>query len=521
MLRRKEMMQIKEFAHKVLRKTPYPYQLEVLEALVAALNCGQGGIYTVMMARQSGKNELSAILEAYLLATRTAGTIIKAAPTYKPQVINSRMRLMTMLESPFLKARVWTAHGYIIGLAPDFDPNSLVLQTGPRVMLYSAGEESNVVGGTASLLLEVDEAQDVDPDKYNKEFAPMVATTNALVVMYGTAWSDETLPAQMRAVNLDHEARTGERRHFEYDWHACAKENPKYKSFVQAEIARLGEQHVAIQTQYFLRPISGLGYLFNTTQRALLTGTHPWQEEPTSVEHTTVRDNRGILRTIEPYREITETYIAGIDIGGEERLAMNQGSSFTATPTGKRDATVITIGRVHFNELDLPCVEIVHQAWWEGVHHLDQYAAICALAEQWNLRHITIDATGLGASLASMLASKLGGEERVTKYVFSRPSKSRLAFQFLAFANSGRMKHYRKEDAPEAIYRESWFQLSKARYQLLEQDIINIYVDAADGHDDFLSSLMLLGESLTKVHPPAYSCAVRPADPYKDLGRYA
>lgn len=165
-------MQIKAFAHTVLHTTPYPYQLEVGEALVAALTRGQGGISTIMMPRQSGKNELSAILEAYLLATKPAGTIIKAAPTYTPPVINSRMRLMPMLESPLLKPRVWTAHGSIIALAPDFDPESLVPQTGPRILLSSAGEESTVVGGTASLLLELEEAQDADPDTENTEGAP-------------------------------------------------------------------------------------------------------------------------------------------------------------------------------------------------------------------------------------------------------------------------------------------------------------------------------------------------------------
>src|SRR5215467_3110752 len=186
----------------------------------------------------------------------------------------------------------------------------------------------------------------------------MGAPTNALIVLSGTAWSDETLRAQMRAVNLDHEARTGQRRHVDYDWHACAEQNPTYQSFVHAEIARLGEQHVAIHPQSFLCPISGVGSLCNAAQRALLTGTHRWQEEPTSLEHTTRRDTRGIRRTIEPYREITDTYLAGIDIGGEERLAMNQASTFLATPTGKRDATVITIGCVRFHELDLPCVDI-------------------------------------------------------------------------------------------------------------------------------------------------------------------
>ena len=33
--------------------------------------------------------------------------------------------------------------------------------------------------------------------------------------------------------------------------------NPAYRTFVEQEIARLGEDHLAIQAQYMLRPISG------------------------------------------------------------------------------------------------------------------------------------------------------------------------------------------------------------------------------------------------------------------------
>jgi hypothetical protein len=69
-------------------------------------------------------------------------------------------------------------------------------------MFFSADPESNVVGATASLLLEIDEAQDVSPDTFDKDFRPMAATTNATTVMYGTAWSDDTLLARQRAANL-------------------------------------------------------------------------------------------------------------------------------------------------------------------------------------------------------------------------------------------------------------------------------------------------------------------------------
>src|SRR5438132_8168279 len=108
----------------------------------------------------------------------------------------------------------------------------------PHHVLHSAGSESNIVGATASILLEIDEAQDVAIEKYDRDLRPMASTTNATTVLYGTAWSDDTLLAVERAKNLEYEERTGIKRHFEYDWRTLAAINPKYKQFVESEIAR-------------------------------------------------------------------------------------------------------------------------------------------------------------------------------------------------------------------------------------------------------------------------------------------
>ena len=52
------------------------------------------------MARQVGKNELSAQLQAYLknLHQGRAGQTVKASPTCKPQTINSILRLCDRLD---------------------------------------------------------------------------------------------------------------------------------------------------------------------------------------------------------------------------------------------------------------------------------------------------------------------------------------------------------------------------------------------------------------------------------------
>jgi hypothetical protein len=400
-----------------------------------------------------------------------------------------------MLDTDLTRGRVWKSFGYMIGLAPDASPELLRNQVGPRIMFFSAGPESHVVGATASILLEIDEAQDVAIEKYDRDLRPMASTTNATTVLYGTAWSDDTLLAVERAKNLEYEERTGVTRHFEYDWRTLAAINPKYKKFVESEIARLGEEHITIRTQYRLLPISGAGFLLSDLQRYLLRGTHHWEAEPDE-------DEDG-------------AYIAGMDVGGEDRPKPGDESK----PTGKRDSTVITIGRVRYNELGLPRIEVVHQVWWTGMRYLDQYAATVALVQQWNIRRLVIDRTGLGEGLAALLTQRFG-EERVVAFRFTRPTKSHLTYQLLSMINSGRLKMYQADEAPPLIYEEAWKQLRLARYRVPAPETMDMYVDPGEGHDDFLMSIALVTESLSSFTAPPESGYVRPRALYEGEGLY-
>src|SRR5215207_5949957 len=100
-----------------------------------------------------------------------------------------------------------------------------------RQLFLSAEAGSNVVGHTADLLLEVDEAQDVDIEKYDKELQPMAAANGATTVFYGTAWDDANLLERSKQRHLEQERRDGRRRHFEYDWRVVAAHNPPYARF--------------------------------------------------------------------------------------------------------------------------------------------------------------------------------------------------------------------------------------------------------------------------------------------------
>ncbi len=477
------------FASTVLNKKLYPYQEEVGNAILDSILNNKGLTITVMFARQMGKNETSAIVEAYLLCCMESGTIIKAAPTFKPQIINSRLRLLSMLENELTNNRTWKSYGYMVGLAPS--PQQRRDQIGPRILFFSADPDSNIVGATASLLLEVDEAQDVSSQKFDRDLRPMASTTNATTVLYGTAWSDDTLLAMTRAHNLDLEQQDGIKRHFEYTWRELASINDNYRKFVCAEIERLGPEHITIRTQYELQPISGAGFLLNELQRHMIRGSHAWEWGP----------------------EDDEFYIAGLDIGGEER------PKDSTEVNNKRDSTVFTIARVTYNEFMLPSLEIINQQFWTGMPYLEQYSMVVELCELWNIRKLVIDRTGLGDMMAATLMAKMG-EERVEAFHFTRPSKSALAFHFLSLVNSGRLKIYAQDDAPPDIYNECWRQLKLARYSVPGEGQLNFFCSPDEAHDDFLISVALCCEAIREFSAPVTEAeVVRPKPLYQD-GRY-
>jgi hypothetical protein len=164
----------------------YPYQLEAGMAVLDSVLREKGLTFTVEVARQGGKNELSARLEATLLLRyhQYAQNLVKCSPTFKPQTLISVSRLKDTLAA--LKGAWQSVNGYIIRVDRC------------QAIFLSAHESANVVGNTAHLLLEVDEAQDVNEEKYNKEFMPMGSTTNVTNVLYGTTWDDSTLLEKMK-----------------------------------------------------------------------------------------------------------------------------------------------------------------------------------------------------------------------------------------------------------------------------------------------------------------------------------
>ncbi len=444
-----------------------PYQREVAAAIIDSVMYRKGLTFCVEIARQGGKNELSAQIELLLLTLFMAESrnLVKCSPTFTPQAGVSIIRLEDRLNDAGFEG-IWTSErNYIVRLGY------------ARAIFLSADKSANVVGHTADILLEVDESQDVSTEKYTKEFKPMGATTNTTTVLYGTTWDDTTLLEQTKQTGYELEKSDGIKRCFRYDWQEVARYNSDYLAYVEGERARLGENHPLFLTQYRLLPIRGGGGFLSAQQKAQLQGDHTRSHLP----------------------EGEKMYVAGIDLAGE---AEEDDKDRLTTIKPRQDSTVITIGELDFSQCNdvqkQPVVRIKEHFRWTGKKHAVLYNQLVDIIRNvWKCRRVVIDSTGVGQPVYSFLRQALGS--RIIPFNFTANSKSELGFKLLAAINSGRLKMYAGDGSYD--YRQFWTEIEKARSRYRSNQTMNFYVEPSQGHDDFLMSLALLVEATEGYSP--------------------
>jgi len=455
---------VRLFSKIVIRRELRGYQLEPARAIVESVIEGKGMTFAVVMSRQAGKNELSGQLEAYLmnLYQQVRGSsIVKASPTYKPQTINSKMRLRDCLDNPWNREFLKGDEGYIVRLGRC------------RCFFFSAHISANVVGATANVLLECDEAQDVDVDKWNKDFAPMGAATNVTTVFYGTIWTSRTLLARVMRALRQEEALDGVQRVFVVPWERVAEEVPSYGVYVKKEMLRLGVNHPIIKTQYRLEEIDEAGRLFTAERVALMKGTHPRAREP----------QPGVV------------YAMLVDVAGEDETLEGE-ELRDANP--RKDSTAVTMVEVDLEGLDDPLLgfpryRVINRWWWTGKKHSDLYSVLLDLAATWSVSYLVIDATGVGAGLAGFLAKRLGNVKDdppglVIPFDFTMASKSDLGWDFLAVVETGRYRDYADDGAPDT--RQFWREVAECEFEVLPGPGKRMRWGVADPtvHDDLIIS---------------------------------
>jgi hypothetical protein len=203
-----------------------------------------------------------------------------------------------------------------------------------------------------------------------------------------------------------------------------------------------------------------------------------------------------------------------VDVAGEDETAPLQGrgpEDRLALSNRRRDATALTVvevdpgwGRVGSQTRQLPSYRVVDRKLWLGVKHTSLHAQILALARHWGAVWVVVDATGVGAGLASFLAKVLGDQRdhppgRVIPVLFSRKVKSDLGWNFLAIVETGRYRDYADDGAQDTA--QFWYEVDACQREVRSGPNRSLRWGVwetpsydgriARGHDDLLMSAAL------------------------------
>ncbi|HVL23670.1 MAG TPA: hypothetical protein VM450_06275 [Thermomicrobiales bacterium] len=441
---------------RVLRR----YQLDPARAILDSILANRGDQFAAVFSRQAGKDEMLAQLLALLLLRRSrqGGTVVVAAPTLRPQALISRDRLVDRLQRNPLTAPLTRTH-----------ERSTVSVGNARAVFLSAAPTANARGQTADLALIANESQDIEPRVWDAVFDPMAASTNATTLFLGTVWSRETLLARQMHHLRAREAGDGRRRLFLVPWQRVAEDAPAYGDRVRARMAQLGERHPFVRTEYFLEELDGENSLFPPQRIAQMQGDHPRQHRATPGKR----------------------YALLLDVAGEEESGGDQ----LAFTTSRRDSTALTVVEVDTSARSdgRAVYRVVDRRAWTGTRHTALHEQLVDLARNvWRASWVVVDATGIGAGLASFLQASLARTGvRVLPFVFTSASKSRLGWDMVGLIESGRYKEY--ADDRDELTRLFAAQLRATTYEILPGpgNVLRWSVPAGAGHDDLVMSAAL------------------------------
>lgn len=350
---------------------------------------------------------------------------VRVAPTRKPQIVNSKLRLEKHLHvDPLIAGAYSKREGYIYE------------HKGAQIHFLSGSRTANVVGGTASIALSVDEAHKIDKDKFEEDFSPFTARTNAPTIMWGVAAAQQDMLYHYRK-KLD-----GTDCVLELPAEVWCALSDSYAQHYANRVHFLGEDHPIIRTQYRLIDIESIGAYLNDAQRAsLFAGDHPRLEAP--------RDGK--------------QYFIVIDVGGESEVEASDAEIREEQPG--RDSTMAWILEIDPTENTdpYPMIRIVSGVWWTGRSHLACVPEVITLARHWGVLGGVCDARGVGEALAMAIHKSIPS---ITPYLATSPEVSQDCYDLLARINTGRVRFWRADPAADEELREIQAQSRWTRYEI-------------------------------------------------------
>ena len=373
-----------------------------------------------------------------------------------------------------------------IGMDPQHE--NLTLPNGSLVRGHSTNPRVQIEGYTYHLIF-CDETQNIPDWRIRKSIHPMGAATMASILKIGTPRPAKCEFYEACQRNRRHDVQNpgaSRRRHFEFDYKACAAESDRYRRYVAKEIDRLGYESDDFRMAYRLHWIMERGFFLP-----------PEQFDECAIERKDVvrvrRPGRTTLRFERPSNTVNfdkvNRHVAGLDIGRSN------------------DSTVATVGRVLWDHpvsvagLTVYYVHIVNWLELFGDDHEAQYPRITSFLSNYNLDKVLVDATGRGDPICSRLVADLAPFDiPVAPFIFSGESKH-LGFSLLlqelranritypAGSACARLAKYRRFRQQFGDLEKTW----RGKHMVVEAPRQGVAGKRLkDAHDDYPDSALLM-----------------------------
>lgn len=453
-------------------------QAKVVRAVEDNIDQRTGAMIIHRSSRQTGKNEVSATIHnralvRYAHADRPE-TIIKTAPTFLPQVEYSIRRLDELLETDGL-----------IGPHAKWTANHRRVSVGKASILFlTAKKGGSVVGASASLLLDVDEAHLIDMKKYQMDFLPMTASTNAPIMLSGIAGFKEDLLYQQLVWAREHTPDLV----FEFPASYWAERWPPFAKHYYGQVAKWGADHPLIKISYDLEDIDSLGRFLSTAQvMGMLNSEHKRQFAPT------------------PGKE----YIALIDIGGEEieGLALEKAERMLEDDdSGKAvDSTALWIAEIDRSNTEhgWPRILLRDLKVWRGGNMqytpaggIGQQEVILNLLNMWAPRGVVVDSVGIGYQMSRFFRARYS-KGKMIPYKASTRTVTEDLYSFLGMVNNDRIKMWINDSSQEYQVAVTQFNRTQSTIFGTEDNVqMKISKTSERKHIDILKALTYVARAI-------------------------
>lgn len=395
------------------------------------------------------------------------------------------------LTDPDIAADFETEKGNPIVVGGSYTDNEgNIVEWRSLLRMQTAAKQSQIESKSYHIVI-IEEAQDCDNTKVLKSIHPMVTAYNGTIVKIGTANTKKSNFYEVIRRNIRKEQEYGSKRdHFQFDYKVASKYNPRYKKAVEKEMERMGYDSDEFRMAYRLHFILERGMFM--TQEQL---------------ETDVLDSK--LGYVLEDREAH--CVAGIDFakGG--------------------DSTVVTVLKCDWEngEKDEETGEVRPQKtllnWLEfnGEDYESQFWQIVEFLNQYGIKAMYLDSTGVGDPLADRFINYYMGQIDVTGYKFSRQSKSHMwkTLNQEILARRIRVPSNARTQRLRA-YKKFCSQMLDLEKDYVGQYMVCQHPDEKMAHDDFADSIALAVLAATEGILPEVEEAPNPwySNHRKDTG---